>query len=242
MSSKQWGTGATDVRYTKGWDAKSDRTKELRREGDLIRCCCCNELHTWEDTETHHAYYLGDGDKPGLNLFPVCGNTQTPGTCHHWLHLKDQWHNDKADPIWSSGNYQEVVKDLQNNWAGRSAWGWNFGGNIDWKAWKEAALGAATLLGGIALFSSMSQQQPARSGLSGAAVEGQAVISAGPQYSGANLRSAPDNGPIVGELPNGAEVTLGKGKKGPWCEIAAVKGRPMAVGWAWCEYVAKKKG
>ena len=109
-----------DARYTDNWHNLSKAVKQSQMKGDRVQCACCQRLFSWENTETHHTSYLGEGDRAGVNLFALCGNTRSPGTCHHWVHLKEQWHRSKTDPVWGSGNHKNIVTQLQNNYAAQS--------------------------------------------------------------------------------------------------------------------------
>ena len=190
-----------DARYNDGWHNLSKAVKQSQMQGDRVQCACCQRLFAWEDTETHHTSYLGDGDRAGVNLFALCGDTKTPGTCHHWVHLKEQWYRSQEDPVWGSGNFDDVVVRLQQNYANRSS------SNQDHEDFPWAGIIAVTIaaLLGYGLFAHKQPvKQPTKT----------IVIS-----HRANVRSAP-NGKILCQVePN--EVLKTIGSEGLWEKVKA---------------------
>lgn len=56
----------------------------------------------------HHTRYLGEGDRPGVNLFPTCQR------CHkHICHSAHNWVFDFKDPLWGNHNTISFERRLQ---------------------------------------------------------------------------------------------------------------------------------
>jgi len=103
-------------RYPHRWAALSRDTKLSRKHGKKVQCSCCNRLWPWDDVEVHHTSYEGEGDRAGVNIFPVCGSKQDIGTCHHWVHQKGNWMQE--DDTWQNRNTPAIVARLQHGYAG----------------------------------------------------------------------------------------------------------------------------
>jgi hypothetical protein len=52
----------------------------------------------------------------GWDVFPVCGSTNEPGTCHHRLHRKGNWITDKNNPKWGNHNSFITIWKLRLGW------------------------------------------------------------------------------------------------------------------------------
>jgi hypothetical protein len=216
-----WGTPNPELeeRYAAGWHELSRDTKRSQQVGEQVRCSCCGNLHEWDNIETHHAYYLGEGDTPGLNIFPVCGDTSDVGMCHHWLHLKEQWYRDPTDPTWKSGNYPDVVLRLRHGFVGQPHilpfdWDWGVVGRV------------SAVIAGLAVVTL------AVGGPKPGSVTVQSKISA-TGYSAANVRVTPGGAISGAALPNGTAVAQTE-QQGDWCRITHTTG----TGWVWCKFVA----
>lgn len=230
-----WGEPNPELeeRYADGWAELSRDTKRSQQVGDRVRCSCCGELHDWDEIQTHHAYYLGEGDTAGLNVFPVCGNTSEAGTCHHWLHLKEQWYRDPHDPTWQSGNYPDVVLRLRRGYEGVPH---IVPYDFDWQVLARVGGGIAAVVIGVVIAANWDTAlkevgQPA--GLSAeqspaANLNRIYTVAAPAPYNSLTLRDRP-NGTATGyALPNGAQVKVIE-VKGNW---AKVKG-----GWVWLDWL-----
>jgi hypothetical protein len=215
---------AYEARYPEGWTDLSAAVKRSRQTADgLVQCSCCQRLFEWEDIETHHAAYWGERDQAGANLFPVCGTTSTKGSCHHWLHLKEQWHHDKKDKIWGSGNYQPALDRLQ---VGYRAWGRQ-------ESWaSESGDGCLTyliavpmvVLGLLALSlvaGADPKPQPATIAPKPAiATPKQQRITPKPGYNAVNVRARPSpTAPIIGTLRSGELVPRSAKQVAGWCAV-----------------------
>jgi hypothetical protein len=221
-----------EARYSAHWTTLSRDTKRMRQEGEKVRCSCCGELHDWDFVETHHTYYLGDGDTPGLNIFPVCGNTSEPGTCHHWLHLKDQWHHDKADPVWGSGNYQEVVDRLRIGWQGTPHL---IPYDFDWRVVARVCAGLAGIAFLVAAFAGAKGSYSTNSADVSAEV---VTVSAPAPYNATNVRDSPNGSRIIGTIPNGTKLTATGKRSGEWCQVESNR---HPDGWVWCKFTRQYK-
>lgn len=106
------------VRYSENWSKTSAEVKRMQSpDGEHVRCACCGKLFDWQETETHHLFYISGTDgEPGKNLVAVCGSTSKPGTCHHLLHSKKYYVKDEQEPVFGNKNTDEVVAKLQSNW------------------------------------------------------------------------------------------------------------------------------
>jgi hypothetical protein len=104
-------------RYPSNWGTRARDTKRSRQQGDTVQCSCCGGHYYWDDVEVHHANYQGENDRVGVNIFPVCGSKQDPGSCHHWLHQQGNWIVDKWDPVWGNHNVASTIKRLQRGYA-----------------------------------------------------------------------------------------------------------------------------
>ena len=80
-----------DVRYPPNW---SDIRLQAHRATGGICCCCKQEL----SVEAHHTRYLWKGDRPGLNVMPLCK------ACHDLSHHPRNWIKHKGNPLWKSAN------------------------------------------------------------------------------------------------------------------------------------------
>ena len=105
-------------RYSSNWGNVSVRVKQSQSPyKGCVKCACCGRVFPWENTETHHLYYLSNTDgEPGLNLVAVCGSTQKPGSCHHKLHQPNYYIKDPINPKWGNRNTPEIIAQLQANW------------------------------------------------------------------------------------------------------------------------------
>ncbi len=112
-----WDVSDMSDRYAHDWATRSRDTKRSRQQGDTVQCSCCGGYYPWDDIEVHHANYQGENDRAGVNIFPICGSKQDPGTCHHWVHSQGNWIKDKWDPVWGNHNTRSVVKRLQRGYA-----------------------------------------------------------------------------------------------------------------------------
>jgi len=112
-------TTQTIDRYPHDWATRSRDTKRSRKQGKKVQCSCCGKFHPWDNVEVHHSSYQGESDRAGVNIFPVCGSKQDPGTCHHLLHQKGNWIKDKN--IWFNRNSDAIVRRLQKGYAGDSS-------------------------------------------------------------------------------------------------------------------------
>ena len=110
-------TNQDNDRYPHDWPARSIATKRSRQQGEDVQCSCCGYLFPWGQIEVHHTSYQGDGDTAGVNIFPVCGSKQEPGTCHHLLHKKGNWIKDQN--YWFNRNTPAIVHRLQSVYANR---------------------------------------------------------------------------------------------------------------------------
>jgi hypothetical protein len=52
----------------------------------------------------------------GWDVFPVCGSTNEPGTCHHRLHRKGNWIIDSKNPKWGNHNTIAKIWQLRLGW------------------------------------------------------------------------------------------------------------------------------
>lgn len=105
-------------RYSTNWSSVSAKVKRSQSpyEGN-VKCACCGKVYPWQDTETHHLYYIpGNDGEAGLNLVAVCGSTTKPGTCHYNLHSPKYYLKDPISPKWGNRNTPEVILQMQNNW------------------------------------------------------------------------------------------------------------------------------
>ena len=103
-------------RYPHDWPARSIATKRSRQQGKKVQCSCCGKFHRWDKIEVHHTSYEGEGDRAGVNIFPICGSKQDIGTCHHWVHQQGNWIKDKN--CWFNRNTPAIVRRLQHGYAG----------------------------------------------------------------------------------------------------------------------------
>jgi SH3-like domain-containing protein len=101
-------------RYPHDWPARSRDAKLSRKQGEKVQCSCCRRFWPWDEVEVHHSSYQLENDRAGVNIFPVCGSKQDPGTCHHWLHKKENWIKDRD--IWKNRNTDAVVRRLQDGY------------------------------------------------------------------------------------------------------------------------------
>lgn len=108
-------------RYSESWSKNSADVKRMQSpDGKRVKCACCGKLFDWENTQTHHLFYLKDEqgipqEVAGNNLVAVCGSKQQPGSCHHTLHNKKYYFHDSVDPVWGNKNSDEVIRQLQGN-------------------------------------------------------------------------------------------------------------------------------
>lgn len=112
-------TNQDNDRYPHDWSARSIATKKSRQQGKDVQCSCCGDLFPWDQIEVHHSSYEGEGDTAGVNIFPVCGSKQEPGTCHHLLHKKGNWIKDQN--YWYNRNTTAIVHHLQSGYHGDSS-------------------------------------------------------------------------------------------------------------------------
>jgi hypothetical protein len=79
------------------------------------KCCVCL---TAKSDVVHHSRYLGDEDKPGLNVFACCSR------CHRKrCHSKSNWVWDNKNPVWGNHNTAGFEKRLQTGYKILSASG-----------------------------------------------------------------------------------------------------------------------
>jgi hypothetical protein len=205
-----------EQRYSDDWPAMSRDAKRSRMDSnDRVQCSCCGDWHDWKQVETHHAYYLGDGDTIGINVFPVCGSTSDVGSCHHWLHLKEQWYTDRDDYVWGCGNCPEVVEKLRRGYSGQQSL---LPYDFDW--WVMLRSIGFVLAGLLFVTGLFRGQQPGTTAQT-------ITINAGPQYSGANLRESPGGRKLGRSLSNGTTTTIEQ-RNGQWCKTPD--------GWIWCAF------
>ena len=102
--------------YPHGWATLSRNTKRSRKQGKKVQCSCCGKFHPWDHVETHHSSYQGENDQAGVNIFPICGSKQDIGTCHHWVHEKENWI--QKDDVRLNHNIPAIVHRLQRGYAG----------------------------------------------------------------------------------------------------------------------------
>jgi len=102
-------------RYPHDWHARSRDTKLSRKQGEKVQCSCCRRFWPWEDVEVHHSSYKLEDDRAGVNIFPICGSKQDIGTCHHWVHKKENWIKDRD--TWKNRNTPKIVRRLQDGYA-----------------------------------------------------------------------------------------------------------------------------
>jgi hypothetical protein len=194
-----WGTSDMSDRYAHNWAKRSRDTKRSRQHGDTVQCSCCGGYYDWDEVEVHHTSYQGENDRAGVNIFPICGSKQDPGTCHHWVHQQGNWITDKWDPTWGNHNSRSVVKRLQRGYRTGNPEGLDF--EIPWAL--ISAIGAMAI-GWIimsALFNGKPQQRTA-------------IVT-----SPVNVRSAPSQSAVkLGTLPKGRSVKVWEVKDG-WFRI-----------------------
>lgn len=108
-------------RYSESWTKNSADVKRMQSpDGKRVKCACCGKLFDWENTQTHHLFYVKNEEGipqeiGGDNLVAVCGSKQLQGSCHHTLHSKKYYFHDSVDPVWGNKNNDEVIKQLQSN-------------------------------------------------------------------------------------------------------------------------------
>jgi hypothetical protein len=96
-------------RYADNWPAKSRRVRQSLGG----RCALC-----WfaKSDQVHHMMYsdragpIKGREIPGLHVVPLCGGTDEPGSCHHWVHHPCRWHR---SGVWGSRNTSGVILLLQ---------------------------------------------------------------------------------------------------------------------------------
>ena len=52
----------------------------------------------------------------GWDVFPVCGSTNQPGSCHNRLHNRGNWIIDKRNPKWGNHNKFSTICRLRLGW------------------------------------------------------------------------------------------------------------------------------
>jgi hypothetical protein len=195
-------------RYPKDWATRSRNAKLSQKFGESVKCSCCRKLYAWDDVDVHHAAYKGEGDRAGVNIFPVCGSTQEPGTCHHWLHLKENWIRDRKN-YWNNRNTDKVLQMLRHGYNSEPVFG-ERSISPQWIGWGIAI----ALLGWI--LSPMIFRSPVRT----------ATIDPPRKYQAANVRSGPsEKYPKAGTpLMRGTKVEVIEEQK-DWVKIGRdVKG------------------
>lgn len=98
------------TKYEARYDSlfESAAFKRIAHAGTGGRCCWCERA---DSAALHHAVY-GSGDIIGQHLFPVCD------WCHDksnpiGVHSRDNWHRDKADPVFGNCNSPEAIEKLK---------------------------------------------------------------------------------------------------------------------------------
>ncbi|MEW6496888.1 MAG: hypothetical protein AB1589_30860 [Cyanobacteriota bacterium] len=87
-------------RYGKGYSHTCRKAHKLSKQ----RCCVCLSRPS---QEIHHAIY-GQGDVPGVHVFPVCRSCHTK-ECHS----SKNWMKDKTDPVRNNRNTEEFIQKLR---------------------------------------------------------------------------------------------------------------------------------
>lgn len=200
----------TDIdRYPSDWATRSRDTKRSRSNGNQVQCSNCGGWFRWDQVEVHHAYYKGEGDRAGVNVFPVCGSKQDVGTCHHELHRKQNWK--QYQNIWKNTNTRSIIDKLRRGYAT---------GNPDQSIPWSGIIGTIALITiGWALMSAiLAKPKPT--------APKTATIAPPGKYNAANLRSQPQpTAKKVGDaLPKGATVTT-VGRSVGWVEVTVRDGR-----------------
>lgn len=203
-------TNQDNDRYPHDWPARSIATKRIRQQGEKVQCSCCGDLFPWGQIEVHHTSYQGDGDRAGVNIFPVCGSKQDVGTCHHLLHKKGNWIKDKN--YWYNRNTPSIVRHLQSRYHGESP------ESTPWLV-ILGAIGAIAI--GWFVMSSMIGVKPVKK----SAVQTSIVTAP------VNVRQGPGDGyPKIGKpLPKGATVVVLEKKNG-WVRIRGNSDRSWIAG------------
>jgi len=79
-------------------------------------CCCCLVSRS---EVVHHVRYrdkrgaIAGREVAGRDVFPVCGSTNKPGTCHFRLHQSDAWIHAKGDALLGNHQRSDWVKKLK---------------------------------------------------------------------------------------------------------------------------------
>lgn len=84
------------------------RLSPLTKKLTLNKCVLCGKTARI----THHAYYTekGGGDKPGVNLFPLCKSH------HRQAHSPANWKKTSRDPVTGRANTAFFLDKLREGW------------------------------------------------------------------------------------------------------------------------------
>ena len=101
-----------DSRYADNWR----KICAIAHQATGGMCCLCLVSRS---EVVHHVRYrdkrgaIAGREVAGRDVFPVCGSTNKPGTCHFRLHQPDAWIHAKGDALLGNHQRSEWVKKLK---------------------------------------------------------------------------------------------------------------------------------
>lgn len=76
-----------------------------KQTGGICVVCC-----TRKSEQIHHSSYRKSGDRPLVNIWPVCVNCHT-NACHS----TENWIYNSRNPVWKNKNTPKFIKFLKAN-------------------------------------------------------------------------------------------------------------------------------